>query len=94
MSLMPPFVVYYIMDKIISIRYEGDDSLAETQKLSILRYVNRVLAGQKDALIASNNAYLRVISKKGKLATIEVIGADAGLFKIITSKIFNSTLPF
>ena len=81
------------MDKIISIRYEGDNSLQDSQKLSVLRYINRLLSGQKDAIIACD-AFVRVISANGKMVNIEVVGTDTALGKTIYSKIFNSAPPF
>ena len=81
------------MDNIIAIRYVGDSSLNESQKLTVLRYFNRVLAGQKDAIIASN-AIARVTVEKGNVTHVEVVGTDVELSKLISTKISDARLPF
>jgi hypothetical protein len=81
------------MDNIIAIRYEGDNSLKDSQKLSILRYINRLLSGQKDEIIACN-AFVRVISENGRMVDIGVVGTDDKLGKTISLKISNSEPPF
>lgn len=81
------------MENLIAIRYEGDDSLTPNQKLAILRFLNRILAGQKDAIIAAN-AHIIVVCMKEKVVSIEVIGTDEQLTKLINQKISNSAWEF
>ena len=80
------------MKNIINIRFEGDNSLQDEQKLNYTRYINRIFAGQKDDMIASNG-YIKITSKKGKAADITFVSDDSKLNKRISIKLSNSQLP-
>lgn len=79
------------MEKIINIRFEGDNSLKDEQKLSYTRYINRIFAGQKDDMIASNG-HIKITSKKGHAGDITFVSDDSKLNKRIGLRLSNSQL--
>jgi len=81
------------MEKIINIRFEGDNSLKDEQKLSFTRYINRIFAGQKDDMIASNG-HIKITSKKGQAGDITFVSDDSKLNKRIGLKLSNSQRTF
>jgi hypothetical protein len=80
------FSLYYRMEKIIEVRFEGDSSLKEDEKLNYTRYLNRNLMGMKDDII-SNRGYVRITSKKGLASNITFISKDDDLNKKVTLKL-------
>jgi hypothetical protein len=55
--------VYYRMQKIIEVRFGSDNLLREEEKLSYVRYLNRILCGLQEDII-SNKGHVTVNSKK------------------------------
>lgn len=80
------------MEKIISIRFEGDDLLQDREKLIYSRYINRIFAGQKNDIIASNG-HIRIISKKGHAAKVTFVSNNSELNRRIGLKLSVSELP-
>ena len=80
------------MEKIINIRFEGDNSLKEEQKLSYTRYINRIFARQRDDIIASNG-HIKITSKKGEPGDITFVSDDSKLNKRVSIRLSNSQLP-
>jgi len=80
------------VENIINIRFEGDNSLQDEQKLDYTRYINRIFARQKDDMIASNG-HIKITSKKGQAGDITFVSDDSKLNKRISIRLSNSQLP-
>ena len=78
------------MQKIIEVRFGSDSLLKEAEKLSCIRYLNRILSGLQDDII-SNKGYVNVISKKGSAVNITFVSNNNELNKRVTLKLFNSS---
>ena len=84
--------VYYRMGKIIDVRFEGDHSLKEEEKLSYIRYINRNLSLLQEDII-SGKGHVNVIFKKGFAGNITFVSDNEDLNKLVSSKLFNAP-PF
>jgi len=80
------------MAKIIEMRFEGDHSLKEEEKLSYIRYINRNLSLLQEDII-SNKGHVNVIFKKGFAGNITFVSENNDLNKLVSSKLFNAP-PF
>ena len=89
---MAGFSVAYGMQKIIEVRFGSDNFLKEEEKLSYVRYLNRILAVLKEDII-SNKGHVDVISKRGAATTITFESNNKDLNKLVTLKLFNAP-PF
>ena len=78
------------MQKIIEVRFGNDNLLKEAEKLSCIRYLNRILSGLQDDII-SNKGYVNVISKKESVVNITFVSNNNELNKRVTLKLFNSS---
>lgn len=77
------------MQKVIEVRFGSDNFLNEEEKLSYIRYLNRILSVLKEDII-SNRGYVNVISKKGAATSITFMSDNNGLNKLVTLKLFNA----
>jgi hypothetical protein len=84
--------VDYRMEKVIEVRFGSDNLLKEEEKLSYIRYLNRILSGLKEDII-SNKGHVNVISKKGSAGNIIFVSDNNDLNKQVSLKLFNSP-PF
>ncbi len=89
---MTGLIVDYTMQKIIEVRFGSDNFLKEEEKLSYVRYLNRILAVLKEDII-SNRGYVDVTSKRGAATTITFKSTNKDLNKLVTLKLFNAP-PF
>lgn len=89
---MTGLIVDYTMQKIIEVRFGSDNFLKEEEKLSYVRYLNRILAVLKEDII-SNKGHVDVISKRGAATTITFESNNKDLNKLVTLKLFNAP-PF
>ena len=80
------------MQKIIEVRFGSDNLLNEKEKLSYIRYLNRILSGLQEDII-SHKGYVNVISKKESAGNITFVSNNNELNKRVTLKLFNSQ-PF
>ena len=80
------------MEKVIEVRFGSDNLLKEEEKLSYIRYLNRILSGLKEDII-SNKGHVNVISKKGSAGNITFVSDNIELNKRVSLKLFNSP-PF
>jgi hypothetical protein len=81
------------MEKIISVRFEGDNSIIDGQKLTYIRYLNRILAGQRDDIIASRG-FVKIISEKGLAGNIIFVSDNSELNKKVGIKLSMAQPPF
>ena len=84
--------VDYRMEKIIEVRFGSDNLLKEEEKLSYIRYLNRILSGLKEDII-SNKGHVTVNSKKGAACNFTFVSNNNNLNKRVNLKLFNSP-PF
>jgi hypothetical protein len=77
------------MQKIIEVRFGSDNLLKDEEKLSYIRYLNRILSGLQEDII-SNKGYVNVISKKESAGNITFVSNNNELNKRVTLKLFNS----
>lgn len=82
-----------MVEKIISIRFEGDNTLPDAEKLTYTRYINRIFAGQKNDIITSNG-HIKIISKKGHTTNVTFLSDDSELNKRIGLRLSTSELPY
>jgi len=80
------------MQKIIDVRFGTDNFLKDEEKLSYVRYLNRILSALKEDII-SNRGYINVISKKGAGTSITFMSDNNDLNKLVTTRLFNAS-PF
>ena len=80
------------MQKIIEVRFGSDGLLKDEEKLSYIRYLNRILSILKEDII-SNKGHVNVISKKGVPRIIAFVSDNNDLNKRVNLKLFNSP-PF
>jgi len=80
------------MQKIIEVRFGSDNFLKEEEKLSYIRYLNRILAVLKEDII-SNKGHIDVTSKRGAVTTITFESNNKDLNKLVSLKLFNAP-PF
>lgn len=85
--------INYTVENIIEIRFEGDNSLDDDQKLRYTRYINRIFVGQKEDIVTSHG-YVKIISKKGLAGNITFVSDNSKLNKLIDIKLFNSPILF
>ena len=77
------------MQKVIEVRFGSDNFLNEEEKLSYIRYLNRILSVLKEDII-SNRGHVNVISKKGAATSITFMSDNNDLNKLVTLKLFNA----
>lgn len=80
------------MEKVIEVRFGSDNLLKENEKLSYIRYLNRILSGLREDII-SNKGHVNVISKKGAASSLTFVSNNNDLNKLVSLKLFNAP-PF
>lgn len=86
---MTGLIVNYRMQKVIEVRFGSDNFLKEEEKLSYIRYLNRILSVLKEDII-SNKGHVNVISKKGAATSITFMSDNNDLNKLVTLRLFNA----
>ena len=76
------------MQKIIEVRFGSDNILKEEEKLSHIRYLNRILSGLQEDII-SNKGYVNVNSKKGAACNFTFVSNNNNLNKRVNVKLFT-----
>jgi hypothetical protein len=80
------------MQKIIEVRFGSDGLLKDEEKISYIRYLNRILSTLKEDIISSKG-HVNVIAKKGAPGIIAFVSDNTDLNKRVNRKLFNSP-PF
>ena len=77
------------MQKILEVRFGSDNLLKEEEKLSYIRYLNRILCGLQEDII-SNKGHVTVNSKKGAACNFTFVSNNNNLNKRVNLKLLNS----